>query len=300
VSTPAIRTSGLTKFYGTAAGIVGLDLEVGRGEIYGFLGPNGAGKTTTIRLLLHLIRPNSGDAEVLGRNVATASKAIRREVGYLPGDLSLYGHLDGNALLRYLGSLRGGLDAAYVHGLAQRLGADLHRPIRNLSHGNRQKIGLLQAMAHRPALLILDEPTLGLDPLVQQEVYALLAETREDGRTVFFSSHVLPEVERVCDRVSLVRDGRLVAVEDVVALRRRAIRHVEITFVRPPAADLFRALDGVEDLVVEDRRLRCRVRGSLAALLATAVAGGAVDLISHEPSLEEVFLAFYGESRRDA
>jgi ABC-2 type transport system ATP-binding protein len=300
VTALAIRTFALTKLYGRATGIVDLDLEVRPGEIYGFLGPNGAGKTTTLRLLLHLIRPTSGRAELLGMSVHAESKAIRRQVGYLPGDLALYDHLDGNALLRYLGSLRGGLDVAYTRRLAERLGADLQRPVRTLSHGNRQKIGLLQAMAHRPALLILDEPTLGLDPLIQQEVYGLLAETRDDGRTVFFSSHVLPEVERVCDRVGLVRDGRLVAVEDVVALRRKAVRRIEITFAHPPTASLFDAVEGVEDLRIEGLRVSCRVRGSLQALLAAVAAGGAVDLLSHEPSLEETFLTFYGGSPPDA
>jgi ABC-2 type transport system ATP-binding protein len=231
---PAIRTSGLSKDYGGGHGLFGLDLEVGAGEVFGFLGPNGAGKSTTMRLLLDLIRPTAGSATVLGFDVNGQSLAIRRRVGFLPGDFSLYPKLSGAAMLDYLAELRWGVERRVRGQLAERFDAQLDRPIRELSTGNRQKLGLIQAFMHEPELLILDEPIAGLDPLVQQSFHALLGEVASQGRTVFLSSHTLSEVERVADRVAILRRGRLVVVDSLEKLRRIAVQRLEIAFGGDP------------------------------------------------------------------
>jgi ABC-2 type transport system ATP-binding protein len=290
-----VRTENLTKSYGRRRGVSRLNLDIRRGEIFGFLGPNGAGKTTTIRLLLDLIRPSSGRALVFGFDCRRESAAIRRRVGYLPGEFALYEHLTGHDLMEYFAGLRGGVDRSFVGDLAKRLGSDLRRRLGELSHGNKQKVGLIQALMNRPELLILDEPTTGLDPLVQQEFYRLLDEIRDAGRTVFLSSHVLPEVERVCDRVAIIREGEVIAVEDVAAIKRKAIRRVEVTFDAPVSPDAFSRLP-VQELVVQDRVLRCSVQGPIDPLIKALAAFRVVDMISHEPSLEEVFMALYGEN----
>ncbi len=291
--TTIIRTDHLTKSYGVARGVVDLGVEVRRGEVFGYLGPNGAGKTTTIRTLLDFIRPTSGQAAVFGLDAQRESLAIRKRVGYLPGELSLYEGLTGREFLQYMAGLRGGVDWRYAEELAARLACNLAQPMRTLSHGNKQKLGLIQAFMHRPELLILDEPTQGLDPLVQQEFYRLLAEVKADGRTVFLSSHVLPEVEKVCDRVGIIREGRLVAVEEVASLKAKALRRLEIRFAAavPPAA--FEGLPGVRDVRVENGSLHCTDVGALDAVVKAAAQFEVVDLISHEPSLEEIFLAYY-------
>src|SRR5215469_4164771 len=213
--TPAIATRGLSKDFGSGRGLFDLDLEVQRGEVFGFLGLNGAGKSTTMRLLLDLIRPSSGSALVLGLDTVTASVEIRRRVGFLPGDLAMYPKLTGRAMLDYLAQLHGGVDPRLRDALAERFHADLDRPIRQLSTGNRQKLGLIQAFMHEPELLILDEPIAGLDPLVQQSFHALLGEVSARGGTVFLSSHTLSEVERVTDRLAILREGRLVVVDSL-------------------------------------------------------------------------------------
>jgi len=289
-----IRTESLTKSYGRARGIVDLSLEVERGEVFGFLGPNGAGKTTTIRTILDFIRPTAGRATVLGLDSVRDSVEIHRRTGYLPGELALWERMTGRELLEYLGSLRGGLDRAAVDRLDERLDVDLDRRIGDLSHGNRTKLGLIVAFAHRPDVVILDEPTQGLDPLVQQEFYRLVEETRDDGRTVFLSSHVLPEVERVCDRVGAIREGRLAAVERVADLAARAVRHVTIRFAGPVPLDAFRALDGVSAVRVDGDALRLTAGGPIDALVKTAARFEVRDLVSEKPNLEELFLALYG------
>jgi len=294
METPAIHTEHLTKFYGKQRGVVDISLEVRPGEVFGYLGPNGAGKTTTIRTLLDLIRPTGGQAEVFGLDAHRDSRRIRQRVGYLPGELALYGQMTGTDHLRYLGHLRGGVDWRFVEQLAARLECDLSRPIRALSHGNRQKIGLIQAFMHRPELLILDEPTTGLDPLVQQEFQRMVAEARIAGQTVFLSSHILPEVERACDRVGIIRAGRLVAVEGVATLKSRALRRLEIHFAAPVPREPFAALPGVRDVSVEDSVLRCAVIGTVDAVIKAAAQFPVVNIISHEPTLEEIFLAYYG------
>ena len=294
VEETVIHIGGLTKFYGKQRGIVEVNLDVRPGEVFGYLGPNGAGKTTTIRTLLDFIRPTRGRAAIFGLDTRQHSRAIRQHTGYLPGELALYGNLTGAEMLQYAASLRSGVEWQYVEELAARLECDLSRPIRSLSHGNKQKLGLIQAFMHKPELLILDEPTTGLDPLMQQEFYRLIAEARVAGRTVFLSSHILPEVERVCDRVGIIREGRVIAVETVEALKARALRRLEIHFAAPVPQEVFAGVPGVRDLTVEDSVLRCTVAGSLDALIKAAARFEVINVISHEPTLEEVFLACYG------
>jgi ABC-2 type transport system ATP-binding protein len=298
----AIQTRGLTRAYGRHRGIVDLDLEVRTGEVFGYLGPNGAGKTTTIRLLLDLIRPDAGQAVVLGGDPRRDGPRLRARIGYLPGELALYESLSGREFTDYLGALRGGVARARVDALAERLDCDLTREIRGLSHGNRQKLGLVAAFMHDPELLILDEPTTGLDPLVQQTFFALVDEARAAGRTVFLSSHVLPEVERLCDRVGIIREGRLREVAAVDELKARAIRHVTFRFGEPVAAEPFSGVPGV--LVAASLEggavLRCRVQGSVDALLKRAALHEVLDVTSEEPSLEEAFLEHFREAPPEA
>lgn len=291
---PVIHIAGLTKFYGKQRGIIEVNLDVRPGEVFGYLGPNGAGKTTTIRTLLDFIRPTRGYATIFGLDTHQHSRGIRQHTGYLPGELALYGNLTGAELLQYLANLRSGVEWRYVEELAERLQCDLARPIRSLSHGNRQKIGLIQAFMHKPELLILDEPTTGLDPLIQQEFYRMVAEAKAAGRTVFLSSHILPEVERICDHVGIIREGRVIAVETVEALKARALRRLEIRFAAPVLQEAFAGVSGVRDLTIEGNMLRCTVAGPLDALIKAAARFEVLDIISHEPTLEEVFLAYYG------
>ncbi len=284
----------LTKSYGKRRGVVDLSFSVEPGEVFGYLGPNGAGKTTTIRIVLDLIRPTSGRVSVFGLDARLDSLAIHRQTGYLPGELSLYDRLTGAEFLGHLAALRGGLDRSFVLELAERLDCDLGDAIRSLSHGNKQKVGLIQAFMHKPELLILDEPTQGLDPLVQQEFHKMVEEVRAEGRTVFLSSHVMPEVERLCDRVGIIREGQLIAIEDIGDLQTRALRTLEIHFAGPVPADVFTRIPGVRDIELHGDRVRLTVAGSLDAVVKVAARFEVVDLVSHQPSLEDVFLAFYG------
>ena len=288
-----IRTEKLTKSYGSHRGIVDVDLEVQAGEVFGFLGPNGAGKTTTIRVLLDLIRPSSGKAYVFDIESSADPAAIHRRIGYLPGEFALYDRLTGSQTLEYFGNLRGGVDPAYRASLIERFDLDPTRRYREYSKGNKQKVGLVAALQHRPELLMLDEPTSGLDPLVQQTFFATLRDAVHDGTTVFLSSHILNEVERSCDRVAIIRDGRLVQVDRVDALRDLAHHQVELRFASDPPAEIFRSLPGVSDLAVEDHILRLRVQGSITPVVEAAAKAGVVDFLSREPSLEEAFLAQY-------
>ena len=292
--TTVIHTEGLTKTYGIHRGITDLDLDVSAGEIFGFLGPNGAGKTTTMRILLDLIRPTAGRAEVFGLETTREPVAIHRRVGYLPGEFDLYDRLTGADTIRYFGNLRGGVDPGYVAELVERLDLDPSRRFREYSKGNKQKVGLVVALQHRPDLLILDEPTSGLDPLVQQTFFGIVREAKAEGRTVFLSSHIIDEVDRTCDRVAIIREGRLVQVDRIEAIRRLAFHHVELTFAAPVDPSIFRDVDAVSDLEVEDRVVRMRVAGPIGAVLAAAAPHGIVDVVSREPNLEDVFLAQYG------
>jgi len=291
---PAIRAVALTKRYGRARGVSGLEFDVRRGEVFGFLGPNGAGKTTTIRLLLDLIRPTGGQLEVLGVEPRAGGPALRRRIGYLPGDLRLYESLTGRELLTYFAALRGADDLGDAPELVERLDVELDRRIGALSRGNRQKVGLVQALMHRPELLILDEPSSGLDPLVQQTFLELMREAAARGATVFLSSHALPEVQEVADRVAVVREGELVLVDSVEALRAKARTRVGVTLAEEPPPGAF-ALDGVEELRRDGNRVELAVAGEPDALVKLLAAFHVVALESREADLEDVFLGLYGE-----
>jgi len=292
----AIRTERLSKDYGAGRGLFELDLEIERGEVFGFLGPNGAGKSTTMRLLLDLITPTSGSAALLGLDSHRYSLEIRRRVGFLPGDFALYPKLPGAAILDYFAELRGGINPAIRNDLADRFDAELDRPIRELSTGNRQKLGLIQAFMHEPELLILDEPIAGLDPLVQQSFHALLGEVSGQGRTVFLSSHTLSEVERVADRVAILRSGRLVVVDSLENLRAIAIRHLEIEFAgEPPDVEELRALPGVREAQFEDWHLLVAFEGSADPLVKAVAKHEVHSIRSQEDDLEQIFLQYYRE-----
>lgn len=288
-----IITEDLTKDYGTALGLAGLNMEVHAGEVYGFLGPNGAGKTTAIRLLLDIIRPTRGRAVVLGLDTRSEGVALRRRVGYLPGDFVVDGRQTSAEFLTYLGNLRGGVTRSQIDGLAQRLDLDLGARIKTLSKGNRQKVGLIQALMHEPELMVLDEPTSGLDPFLQHEFAALAREAVLDGRTVFMSSHVMSEVQQTADRVGIIRNGRLVTVEHVDALRERSMRKVEIRFEDPVRAEDFVGLPGVSDVEVDGSLLSCRLDGRADALVKEAGRHTVITLSVEEPDLEELFFQYY-------
>ncbi len=295
-----IVAEALTKSYGHERGVVDLDFSVRPGEVFGYLGPNGAGKTTTIRTLLDFIRPTAGRVWVFGLDSKLDSVEIHRRTGYLPGERALYQRLTAGELLAHFASLRGEVDWRFVRELAERFDCRLDQHIRSLSHGNKQKVALVQAFMHRPELLVLDEPTQGLDPLVQQEFYRLVEESRLDGRTVFLSSHVMPEVERLCDRVGIIREGRIVAVEDVGDLKARALRTLEIHFERPVPAEAFAGLPGVRAAQAQGDAIRLTVNGPLDPVVKAAAHFEVVGLTSHEPSLEDIFLDFYGGGEHDA
>ena len=293
--TAVIKTEQLTKFYGKHRGIVDVDLEVEEGEAFGFLGPNGAGKTTMIRTLLDHIRPSSGRATVFGIETTVDPVAIHRRLGYLPGEFALYDKLTGGQTLEYFANLRGGVDKLYQQDLIARLDVDPSRKFREYSKGNKQKIGLIIALQHRPELLLLDEPTSGLDPLIQQEFYGVIREAKTEGRTVFLSSHILSEVEKTCDRVAIIRDGRLARVDRTESLRDLAHHQVELVFTGPVPAESFASIPGVSDVVAEDHMLRMRVAGNITPIIRTAAQYELADFVSREPSLEETFLAEYGK-----
>jgi beta-exotoxin I transport system ATP-binding protein len=292
---PAIETEALTKRYGRHRGIEDVSFEVRPGEVFGFLGPNGAGKTTTIRTLLDLIHPTSGAARIFGLDSRRDSVAIRTRLGNLPGDFGFGRETPGREAVRLLSRLRGVDGAARAEELARRFRADLDRPLGQLSRGNRQKIGLILATFHRPELLILDEPTSGLDPLMQEEFLALVAEERERGCAVFLSSHELDEVQRVCDRVGIVRGGRLVAVERIADLLGKARRRFTVETRDPSGLERLRALAGVADLEIADGRATFTAGGDLDAVVRELAGHHVLDLEATHPSLEEVFLGYYDE-----
>lgn len=288
-----IAARGLRKSYGRTEALRGLDLTVQAGEVFGFLGPNGAGKTTTIRILLDLIRPSGGSAQVVGLDPRRDGVAVRSRVGYLPGDFLVDGRQAGQELLTYLGHMRGGVPAYRINALAERLQLDLRPQIRTLSKGNRQKVGLVQAFMHEPELLIMDEPTSGLDPFLQQEFTAMAREVVADGRTVFMSSHVLSEVQATADRVGIIDAGVLVSVEDVDILLASAARDVEIHFATPVPAEAFANLDGVSGLTIDGMVLTCRLDGSADALVKAAAVHTVLSFTSEEPDLEDLFFHRY-------
>ncbi len=293
----ALSTSRLTKDYGAGHGLFDLDLVIHPQQVFGYLGPNGAGKTTTIRCVMGMIRPTSGSAHVFGIDCMRDSVEVKKRVGYLPGDIPQFGGMRGQEIVAYFGGMRGGVDAKRVSGLCDRFDLDLGRRFREYSSGNKQKLGIVLAFMHAPDLFILDEPTGGLDPLNQQEFYRLLREERDRGATVLLSSHVLSEVEHICDQVGIIRAGRLVKVADLAELHRIRFHRVELEFA--PGSDIpetaIRHAEGVTDFHFEDRIVTCTVHGSFAPLLHALRGAEVTNLVSREPSLEEMFLEYYQE-----
>ena len=291
----AIRTNGLTKRYGAICALDALDVEVREGEIFGFLGPNGAGKSTAIRLLLGYIHPTAGRADVLGCDIVTESVAIRRRIGYLPGGIALYDTLTGLEQLDFLARLNGRAPVRRAE-LCEQLELStktLNRMVRDYSRGMRQKIGIVQALQHDPELAVLDEPSEGLDPLMQRAFYGILERLKHQGRTVFFSSHVLSEVERVCDRVAIIRSGRLVMVEEIAKLRSRRRRNVAMQV--EGGLPTLQGVAGVSDVEIRGQRVTCSVDGDIGPFLSAIGSTRVTDLTIEVPRLEEAFLDFYGE-----
>lgn len=290
---PAIEFRRLVKDYGPVRALDGIDLCVGRAEIFGFLGPNGAGKTTAIRCLLDLIRPTSGQALLLGFDSRRASLEVRSRCGYLPGEFRLYDNLTGGQIIELFASLRrGAVDRSYLERLLERLDLDPSKQAGSYSKGNKQKLALVLAIMHRPEVLVLDEPTSGLDPLVQAEVERVLREQVTGGATVFFSSHVLSEVESLCDRVGFIRSGRIVAVEDVAALKSRSLHILEVTFAEPVPESLF-AIPGVREVQRDGAVVHLEVRDRIDDVLKAMARFEVIDLRTEQPSLEQIFLAYY-------
>ncbi len=298
-SEAVIQTNNLTHRYGKLTAIQDLNLQVNRGEIFGFLGPNGAGKTTTIRTLLDFIRPSAGSATIFGLDARQESVTIRSRIGYLPSELKLWENWTGEEYVRWLDQLRGAHNGALDEAsrLAERLDYDLKRSLAGMSTGMKRKMGLIAALAHKPELLILDEPTTGLDPLMQNVFHGLMREVRAEGRTVFLSSHNLPEVEAICDRVGIIRSGRLEAVESVADLMHVSFRWLTLTLEGPATTDGFSQIDGVIDLSAEGNELRMRISGhtNIDAVIKAAARLSVKDIAIQHPTLEEIFLAYYGE-----
>jgi ABC-2 type transport system ATP-binding protein len=295
VTEPIIEVDGLTKTYGGKRGVTGVSFSVGEGEVFGFLGPNGAGKTTTIRLLMALLRADSGSARVAGMDAWRQSVEIKRLIGYAPGEPSLDPGLTGGQIFEYFGNLRGGVDAAYLKQLIARMDLDPSRKYRHYSSGNKRKVVLIQAFMHRPRLLILDEPTSALDPLNQQEFEKMVKEVREEGRTVFLSSHILSEVEQACTRVAIIREGQIVRIGGVHELNDIKRYEIAITFADDVAPGAFEGLEGVAAVVSADggRKLVLTMQGGADAVIKAAAKHQVVALTSHEPSLEDIFLRYY-------
>jgi ABC-2 type transport system ATP-binding protein len=301
----AIYTQGLMKSYGSVRALRGLDLEVQQGEIFGFLGPNGAGKTTTIRCLLDLIRPNGGTVRVLGLDPQADPVAVRARTGYLPGELHFDENMSVEGALRYLNSLRadrhaGGrmADWEYVRHLCEHIDLSLKLAIKNLSKGNTQKVGVVQALMHRPELLLLDEPTFGLDPLVQQEVLRLVKEARQEGATVFFSSHILSEVQEIADRVGIIRQGVVVEVAETASLINRSLHRARIRFKKPVDGNALANMPGIKLLSQDDGlAITLQIEGEMDKLIKTLGTYEVIDFETERPSLEEIFLAYYEADR---
>ncbi|MDH4140822.1 MAG: ABC transporter ATP-binding protein [Coriobacteriia bacterium] len=291
---PAIHTEGLTKHYGKVKALVDLDVDIQAGEVFGYLGPNGSGKTTTIRTILDEIRPTAGRASILGMDTHEKSVEIRKYVGYVPGDLAMYPALTGKDTLTYFANLRGGVDWSYVDELAERLDAELDKKVGDLSSGNRQKVGVIQAFMNKPKLLIMDEPSAGLDPLVQREFQKMMREVAAEGCAIFLSSHTLSEVQRVADRVGIIRHGHLVAVESVAGLRSKAMRRVELELDSQADASVFEAVAGVSDVTLGNKHVVMSFEGDMGALIKAATERYTiVDISTQEADLEEIFLTYY-------
>lgn len=305
--TPIIQANGLTKVYGSAAittrALDNLNLTVRQGEIFGYLGPNGAGKTTTIKLLLDLIRPTSGAAQLFTLDAKENSVEIHKRVGFLPGELNLWKGQSAQHVIQYIGRVRGMDDTRYAAELAERLQLDLRKKVRDYSTGNKRKLGLVIAMMHKPELLILDEPTSGLDPLMQQEFNQMMREVRTEGRTVFLSSHILGEVQAICDRVGILRDGQLKAIETVERLTRVDFRWIEMRFrdaIPQSWAAHLREVEGVTEVTTNGNSLKLRLHNDLDPVLRVVSEGYMQDMRVQEPTLEEIFLTYYDNGQRTA
>jgi len=284
----------LSKHYGKERGISDINLEVYAGETFGFLGPNGAGKTTTIRTILNFIKPNEGSVEVLGLDSVKDSTEIHKNIGYLPGELELFSQMNGRDFLRYMANLRGGVDWNFVEEMISNLKAQTTKPIGSLSHGNKQKLGLIQAFMHDPDILILDEPTNGLDPLVQEEFHKMLKSVKEGDKTVFLSSHIMSEVEEICDRVGIIRNGKLIAVEKIEDLKAKKLQSIEVHFASPVSEDIFTKLPNVSDVEIKDNVAKVKVSGSNIDSFIKTIANYEVTKINApEPNLEEIFLSYF-------
>jgi ABC-2 type transport system ATP-binding protein len=298
---PAIEFDGLVKHYGAVQALRGVDLEVRAGEVFGFLGPNGAGKTTAIRVMLDLIRPTAGRVAVFGFDAQRDSVEVRRRVGYLPSDPQFPSGMTARAYLDYLHRVRGAADDAYRRSLVDRLELDESRKVSELSRGNRQKVGLVASLIARPELVVLDEPTTGLDPLVQAEVESILREVAADGRTVFFSSHVLEEVESICSRAAVVRQGRIIDVFDLAEQRRLAPQRVDVTFAEPVPAAAFAGLPpGIRVVAHENSRVSFDVRDGIDALVKCLAERRVESLVARQATLEELFLRYYRPGEEEA
>jgi len=295
--TAMIEVQGLTKNYGSKRGISDVSFQVEEGHVFGFLGPNGAGKTTTIRLLMALLKPDAGSARIAGLDCWEKSVEIKRLIGYVPGEPALDPNLTGGQILEYFAHLRGGVDQAYLKQLVERFELDTSRKFRQYSTGNKRKVVLIQAFMHRPRLLILDEPTSGLDPLNQQEFDRMVFEARNEGRTVFLSSHVLSEVEKTCATVGIIRDGSLVRIGDVAEVKAIKRYEVTITFANPVPAETFKTVDGVIEVEAlnHGHGVRLTMQGPADAVIKAAAHYPVVSLTSYEPSLEDIFLRYYEE-----
>jgi ABC-2 type transport system ATP-binding protein len=299
MTVPIIQTSNLTKSYARGKfALEHLDLSVEKGEIFGYLGPNGAGKTTTIKLLLDLIRPTAGSATIFGMDTQKSSVEIHRRIGFLPGELNLWDNLTSRQVVNYIGQIRGGVDWNYVNQLAEQLAFDLSKTIRSYSTGNKRKLGLILALMNKPELLILDEPTSGLDPLMQQTFNQLMLGVKAEGRTVFLSSHILSEVQAICDRVGILRDGKLQTVESVNHLVHVNFQWVTLRFNEAVSAARFESVPGVSDVTAQDgNAVRLRLTGDFDPLLRAARDLYIVNVTTENPSLEEIFLTFYSGTK---
>ncbi len=295
--TPVINCQGLTKRYrGTDVdALSGLDIQVNGGEIYGFLGPNGAGKSTTIKTLLNFIQPTAGSATILGLDIVKDSVAIKQSVGYLSSDMAMYDKLTGHQFLDYMGDLQPGTSKAYRQELSKLLKPDLTKKLGDLSRGNKQKVGIIQAFMHQPQVLIMDEPSSGLDPLMQETFYELIKEAKQRGAAIFFSSHIFSEVQKICDRIGIIRSGKLVVERDIAELIKDAAHTFDITFAdKPPLAEL-RKLKDVSVASHDEHNARVHVRGELAPMLGLLSKYDVTKLDAHQLDLEEMFMRFYNQ-----
>jgi len=299
MSDSIIKIQNLTKFYGKSRGIIDVNLDVKAGEIFGYMGPNGSGKTTTIRILLDLIRPSRGSAIICGQSAQAPSRNVLQRVGYLPGELSLYHDMSVGHYLQFFAGLKKCDCDSEIEEFANRLDCNLSQKINSLSQGNKQKVGLIQAFMHRPELIILDEPTNSLDPLMRHELFQIISEVKADGRTVFFSSHVLSEVERICDRAAIIRKGKIVKIENIAELQIQSLHDVEIHFFDPVPENVFENMAGIDHISITQRTLKCRVKGDMDPLIKLAAKYKIKNFLSHQPNLEEIFLAYYGDHNHE-